>query len=81
MRLVNINTTAWKEEDFMIYTDLTKKQIIAVIEPFVLAERQDLLDSEDTYYDNQILVEALKERYPKNHVDHYQLDDIDQITI
>jgi len=25
MRLVNINTTAWKEEDFMIYTDLTKK--------------------------------------------------------
>tara|TARA_R110000868_G_scaffold14285_10_gene66424 strand:+ start:114 stop:359 length:246 start_codon:yes stop_codon:yes gene_type:complete len=81
MKLININTTAYKEEDFLIYTDLTKKQIIAVIEPFVLAERQDLLDSEDTYYDNQILVNALKERYPKNHVDHYQLDDIDQISI
>jgi hypothetical protein len=81
MKLININTTAYKEEDFLLYTDLTKKQIIAVIEPFVLAERQDLLDSEDTYYDNQILVEALKKRYPENHVDHYQIDDIDQITI
>jgi hypothetical protein len=81
MKLININTTAYKEEDFLLYTDLTKKQIIAVIEPFVLAERQDLLDSEDTFYDNQMLVNALKETYPKNHVDHYQIDDIDQIKI
>ena len=81
MKLININTTAYKEEDFLLYTDLTKKQIIAVIEPFVLAERQDLLDNEGTFYDNQMLVNALKETYPKNHVDHYQIDDIDQITI
>ena len=52
-----------------------------MIEPFVLAERQDLLDSEDTYYDNQILVEALKTTYFKNHIEHYTLDDIDQISI
>ena len=81
MKLININTTAYKEEDFLLYTDLTKKQIIAVIEPFVLAERQDLLDSEDTYYDNQILVEALKTTYFKNHIEHYTLDEIDQISI
>jgi hypothetical protein len=81
MKLININTTAYKEEDFLLYTDLTKKQIIAVIEPFVLAERQDLLDNEGTFYDNEMLVNALKATYSKNHIDHYQLEDIDQISI
>jgi len=81
MKLININTTAYKEEDFLLYTDLTKKQIIAVIEPFVLAERQDLLDSEGTFYDNEMLVNALKATYSKNHIDHYQIEDIDQISI
>jgi hypothetical protein len=81
MKLININTTAYKEEDFLLYTDLTKKQIIAVIEPFVLAERQDLLDNEGTFYDNEMLVNALKATYPKNHIDHYQIEDIDQISI
>jgi len=81
MKLININTTAYKEEDFLLYTDLTKKQIIEVIEPFVLAERQDLLDSEGTFYDNEMLVNALKATYSKNHIDHYQIEDIDQISI
>jgi hypothetical protein len=81
MKLININTTAYKEEDFLLYTDLTKKQIIAVIEPFVLAERQDLLDNEGTFYDNEMLVNALKATYSKNHIDHYQIEDIDQISI
>ena len=81
MKLININTTAYKEEDFLLYTDLTKKQIIEVIEPCVLAERQDLLDSEDTFYDNEMLVNALKATYSKNHIDHYQIEDIDQISI
>jgi len=81
MKLININTTAYKEEDFLLYTDLTKKQIIEVIEPFVLAERQDLLDNEGTFYDNEMLVNALKATYSKNHIDHYQIEDIDQISI
>jgi hypothetical protein len=80
MRLININTTAWKEEDFMIYTDLRDDQIITIIEPFVLAERKDP-DDDETYYDNQILVAALQEAHPNHTVKHYTLDDIDQIRI
>jgi len=80
MRLVNINTTAYKEEDFLLYTNLTDDQIIKVIEPFVLAERESP-DDDGAYYDNQILVAALNEVYPDNFSDYYCVDDIDQITI
>ena len=80
MRLVNINTTAYKEEDFLLITDLTNEQIIEVIEPIVCAERNDLDDNE-AYYDNEILVEVLKKTYPNNILDYYTADVIDQITI
>lgn len=69
MRLVNINTTAWKEEDFLLLTDLTDEQITKVIEPFVLAERKDP-DNEENYSDNDILVIALNDEYP--FVDSFQ---------
>jgi hypothetical protein len=80
MRLVNINTTAWKEENFLLYTDLTDAEIIKVIEPFVLAERKDP-DNEENYYDNDMLVIALNDEYPYKLSEHYSIDSIDQITI
>ena len=80
MRIVKISTTAWLEEDFLLLTDLTDEQIIKVIEPLVLAERENP-DNEENYYDNDVLVAALNEAYPYTISDHYDIDDIDQITI
>jgi len=80
MKLININTTAYKEEDFMLYTSLTDDQIIKVIEPLVLAEREDL-NNDDVFYNNQILVRALYHAYPDEIIHDYTLDDINQITI
>ena len=80
MRIVKISTTAWLEEDFLLLTDLTDEQIIKVIEPLVLAERENP-DNEENYYDNDVLVAALNEAYPYTISDHYDIDNIDEITI
>ena len=39
IRVVEINTTAFEEENFILVTDLTDEQIEEVIRPIVLAER------------------------------------------
>ena len=80
MRPVRINTTAWQEEDFLLLTNLTDKQIIKVIEPLVLGERNNP-DDDGFFYDNNMLVDALKKVYPDNHITNHDMNDIDQITI
>jgi hypothetical protein len=62
MNLFKINTTAFEEEDFYLMTDLQEQDITEVINPIVMAER----DSEEEEYDNDMIVDKLKERYPNN---------------
>ena len=61
MRVVEINTTAYSDENLFIITDLTNDEIEAVIEPLVLAERNG-----DDEYDNEMLFAELKKAYPNN---------------
>jgi hypothetical protein len=44
MRLVNINTTAFEEEDFLLLTDLNDDDLYEVIMPMVNAERDGEVD-------------------------------------
>ena len=74
IRLVNVNTTAFSEEDFSLITDLSDDEIEKVIEPLVLAEREG-----DGEYDNDELVSALELEYPKNYIQ--MVVDADYITI
>lgn len=74
MRVIRINTTAWSEEDFYLVTTLDDDQIIEVINPLVNAER----DGEGEY-DNDMLVYALKQRFPMDYVDMYT--EFDEIVI
>jgi hypothetical protein len=60
MNLYKINTTAYEEEDFFLVTDLTEQDIIEVVNPIVMAERDGYED-----YDNITIFTALKVRYPK----------------
>ena len=65
MRVVEINTTAYSDENLFIITDLTNDEIEAVIEPLVLAERNCGGDSmNDT--DILMLFAELKKAYPNN---------------
>jgi hypothetical protein len=94
LNLVQVNTTAWDEEDFLLITTLTEEQIVKVITPIVMEERK--LEEEifiepydDTFkqwdkvnkYDNDSLVDALRKAYPNDVVTHYIPSQIDLISI
>ena len=69
IRVVEINTTAFEEENFILVTDLTDEQIEEVIRPIVLAERNNA--DEESFYDNATLVNALVQKHPNNLVSFY----------
>jgi hypothetical protein len=72
MRVFKIRTTAWREEDFLIITDLLDDDIIAVIKPIVDAER----NGGNCYY-NKDLIDALKNKFPNNKVDFIKIDNLE----
>lgn len=71
IRVVEINTTAFEEENFVLVTDLTDEEIEEVIRPIVLAERNQIENDDDVFYDNETLVSALLEKYPNNFISFY----------
>ena len=79
IRIVEVNTTAFEEENFVLLTDLSDKQIEEVIKPIVDKERNATED--DMFYDNESLFNALEETYPNNIVIFYTDKDFDTIEI
>lgn len=67
MNIFRISTTAYKEEDFYLQTELDEVDIVMVIMPIVNAER-------DGYevYDNEMLLDALTKRYPRKKIELYE---------
>ena len=74
MKVFRINTTAYKEEDFYLQTDLSEEDIVEVLTPIVNAER-DVYD----VYDNESLFDALERIYPRIKIE--MITDFDTITI
>jgi len=82
IRIVEVNTTAFKEENFVLLTDLTDEQISDVIKPIVQKERNETdEDEEEFYYDNEELFSAIKEIYPNNIIQYYSDTDFDVISV
>jgi hypothetical protein len=75
-QLFQINTTAWDEEDFLLETTLTEEQIVSVIKPIVMNERDN-----DVEYENSDLVTKLQEAYPTDLISYYSPSDINLISI
>ena len=73
MRVIRINTTAFNEEDFYLLTTLNDDQIAEVIQQIVNAER----DGEE-YYDNDTILQALKDRFPNDKIDMFH--EFDKLT-
>ena len=71
MKIFRINTTAYKEEDFYLQTELTEEDIVEVITPIVNAERDGYEE-----YDNEILLDALIKRYPRKKTELYSEFDV-----
>ena len=81
IRVVEINTTAFEEENFVLVTDLTDEQIEEVIRPIVLAERNATEDDDDTFYDNESLFGALQEEYPNSLLVYYTREYVETLEI
>jgi len=75
LRLVEINTTAFNEENIFLVTDLTDEQIESVIAPIVEAER-----NQEDYYVNESLINALLMVYSSNIVIGYNNGGVDKLT-
>ena len=67
MNIFRISTTAYKEEDFYLQTELDEVDIVEVITPIVNAERDGYED-----YDNEYLLDALIKRYPRKKITLYE---------
>jgi hypothetical protein len=67
IRVVEINTTAYEEENFSIITNLSDDEIINAINPIVQKERK-VNDIEEFSYENEDLINALMMYYPYNFV-------------
>ena len=78
MRVIRINTTAFNEEDFYLLTTLNDDQIAEVIQPIVNAEREIERDGEEEYYDNDMILQALKDRFPNDKIDMFH--EFDKLT-
>jgi hypothetical protein len=76
IRMVEINTTNFEEENFIIVTNLSDKQIQKIIEPIVMKERDSEDDNGDDFYDNEMLLEELKKAYPKNLVEPASIENL-----
>jgi hypothetical protein len=74
MQIFRVNTTAYKEEDFYLLTELTEQDIVEVIMPIVNAERDGYEE-----YDNEMLLDALIKRYPRKKIELYS--EFELITI
>jgi hypothetical protein len=76
MKLIKINTTENKEDDFLLLTDLTHEQIIKVIDPMVALGRI----STNNYTEDDLFC-ALDITYPDNILWKFSFDNIDEISI
>lgn len=80
IRIVEINTTAFEEENFILLTDLTDEQIEEVLQPIVEKERNET-DEAEFYYDNEELFWAIRDAYPSNVAIYYSDNNFDLIKI
>jgi len=76
MNLIRINTTAFKEDDFLLLTTASYYEVIDVLEPLVQQYRAD----EEGYY-KEDLTDALNEAYPEHSFELSDNEDLKTITI
>jgi hypothetical protein len=66
MKVYRVSTTAYEEEDFFLHTEITEQEIIDVVTPIVMRERDGYED-----YDNELLLDALRKKYSRKAIELY----------
>ena len=61
MNIFKVKTSVWGEEDFILATQLSEKQIRSIIQPMIEEEQES-----DFEFTNGDYLERLREAYPKS---------------
>ena len=73
IRIVEISTSSWNEEDFKLLTTLTDEQINTILSPLIEEERDEVKNPNYiVLYDNEALTQALVKAYPEDIAYMYQ---------
>lgn len=75
MRIVKVNTSVWREEDFILLTNISDDQITKVIGLMVLEKR-----TSDKFYSNDDYFFALKDAYPDDTIEMFLDSTINTLT-
>ena len=73
LRLVQLSTTQFEENDILLVTDLSDEEIESVVYPIV--------DSLTESYTNESIAQAIIERYPKRVAIPYNTYDVEYLSI
>lgn len=73
MNIFKIKASSWEEDDFILATQLTEKQVRSVIQPMVDEERES-----DFVFNNADYLQCLRDAYPKS-VILSDLEDLDSL--
>jgi len=60
LNVFRVSTTGYEEEDFFLHTELDEDEIVEVVTPIVMAEREGY-----QVYDNESILNALEKKYPR----------------
>lgn len=69
MNYIEINTTAYSEENFILATDLSRKDVEAVLLPYLMEARELDID-----YMNEDIVDLLVEKYPLSFIELVEIE-------
>jgi len=64
LNVFRVSTTGYEEEDFFLHTELDEEEIVEVVKPIVMAEREGY-----QVYDNESILNALEKKYPRKIID------------
>jgi hypothetical protein len=69
IRLVEVCQNSWELENLLLLTTLTDEQIQIVLTPLIEEERAN--GDGEVIYDNDIMVQILSDKYPKDFILSY----------
>jgi hypothetical protein len=82
VRIVEIASNGFAEENFLLLTTLTNEQIELILQPLVEDERDEKINpNNDVIYDNEVMTAALVDAYPNDIAFMYDVQLIEKIQL
>ena len=81
MKVIEISTTAYNEENFYVITDINENLLIDALIDIVVDFRNRENEYKDFHYYNEDIEKEIKERFINCNYNRFEIINIDKITI